>query len=228
MSHPISLSQKSKSHSIGAVTATSDCTGLQAGNAARLQYRQPQPSNTLPQYRYVRGILRLNALSIHSTKRDKARESHTTERASGGSSHVTSANAELSLLCSSVHKGGIGFHYKSLQRQTLRLWLHALCFQESPHFPSSLNQTASKQQPQSCTIHNHTSNKGYRTQAPDTSTGQKHRTQAPDTSTGQKHRTEAPDTTRVFTVHLYLLPHACTTRVKDDSVGSSHTCGEVI
>ena len=218
MSHPISLSQKSKSNSIGAVTAASDCTGLQAGNAVCLQYRQPQPSNTLPQYRYVRGILRLNApaLSTHSTKRDKARESHTTERASGGSSHVTSANAELSLLCSSVHKGGIGFHYKSLQRQTLRLWLHALCFQESPHFPSSLNQTVSNPQPH------------LQQRLPDTSTGHKYWTQAPDTSTGQKHRTEAPDTTRVFTVHLYLLPHACTTRVKDDSVGSSHTCGEVI
>ena len=275
MSHPISLSQKSKSHSIGAVTAASDCTGLQAGNAVHLQYQQPQPSNTLPQYRHVRSI-RLNApaLSIHSTKRDKARESHTTERASGGSSHVTSANAELSLLWQQL--GPQGRHWLSLQEPSrtdteavvarsllpglppLPLFLESDSIQATnirslaqPTTTPPTKATGHKhrtQAPDTSTGHKHrtqapdtSTGHKHRTQAPDTSTGHKHRTQAPDTSTRHKHRTQAPDTstghkhrtqvldtTRVFTVHLYLLPHACTTRVKDDSVGSSHTCGEVI
>ena len=122
---------------------------------------------------YVRGI-RLNALSIHSTKRDKARESHTTERASGGSSHVTSANAELSLLRQQL--GPQGRHWLSLQEpsktDTEAVVAHSL-LPGIPPLPLFLESDSI----QATTTVLHNPQPHLQQRLPDTSTGHKYWTQ---------------------------------------------------
>ena len=110
-------------------------------------------------------------------------------RASGGSSHVTSANAELSLLWQQL--GPEGRHWPSLQEPSktdteavvARSLLPGL-----PPLPLFLESDSIQATNIVLHNHNHTSKKAtrhkHRTQAPDTSTGHKHRTQAPDRSTG--------------------------------------------